>query len=619
MTRLGPTCRLVVAVLVVGGVVSVASVPAAAAGVDGGPAVADSDDPIPQTVAVTNAAGAGNVSVTVTYDPSFGSDGFVVDVGSLPGSVTVTGADGFERVGAETYRWNGGGTPSLSYTLAFENPRVVATSLDDPMSADPGGWALVDTSLVVPPLDGGRPVSTIRTVGPGFVTDSWVYLGGVETYTRSVSGETIVLVVPDAAAPVSRPETILTHLATTSREIDIGGRSDRVNVLALPSIGITTPWGGVTSGRDVIVRAGQPVATEPSVWAHEYAHTRQKFRTTPATRWLLEASADYVAGYETLHQDRLSYPAFRRQSTAKAFEDAVLADPSSWASPIVPYVKGERALAHLDEQIRRATGGERTLTDVIRRLNRYDRRVTLGVFYRVIARVSTRETAEEFGVFVQTPEYAPPPQNESNYVESISEDPDGDGLSNADEIENGTSPFAADTDGDTLPDVRELSVLGTDPTKRDTDGDGLRDAQELTAPETDPAMADSDGDGLSDARERDLATDPTGADTDGDGISDSREIDISTSPRYADTDGDGLSDDVESDRGTDPTAVDTDGDGLSDRAERAGVTEPTVADTDGDGYGDAAELDLGTDPTATTGRMRYLRTTVTAFVSGLLG
>jgi hypothetical protein len=58
------------------------------------------------------------------------------------------------------------------------------------------------------------------------------------------------------------------------------------------------------------------------------------------------------------------------------------------------------------------------------------------------------------------------------------EDPDADGLTNAEEAEHGTDPQNPDTDGDGLSDGEEIAA-GTDPLDPDTDGDGIPDGNEI--------------------------------------------------------------------------------------------------------------------------------------------
>ena len=79
-------------------------------------------------------------------------------------------------------------------------------------------------------------------------------------------------------------------------------------------------------------------------------------------------------------------------------------------------------------------------------------------------------------------------------------DPDGDGLTNAEEFGLGTDPLSADTDGDGIPDGEEVRI-GTSPIRAD-------------------AQDDPDGDGLSNLDEWRLGTGPLNPDTDGDGCPD---------------------------------------------------------------------------------------------------
>ncbi len=80
-------------------------------------------------------------------------------------------------------------------------------------------------------------------------------------------------------------------------------------------------------------------------------------------------------------------------------------------------------------------------------------------------------------------------------------DDDGDGLPNGWEVDHGLDPFRANAD-------------------EDPDGDGLTNAQEFSPYGTHPLVADTDGDGLNDGAEVALGTDPLNPDTDGDGIPD---------------------------------------------------------------------------------------------------
>ena len=112
-----------------------------------------------------------------------------------------------------------------------------------------------------------------------------------------------------------------------------------------------------------------------------------------------------------------------------------------------------------------------------------------------------------------------------------------------------------DGDSDGLQDWQELQI-GTSPAVADSDGDGVTDGDEVNGPNpSDPLVSDSDGDGLNDGVETlgQNPTDPKNSDTDGDGLSDGQEdanhngrVDaLETDPNKADSDGGGTSDGVE--------------------------------------------------------------------------
>ena len=467
----------------------------------------------------------GKITVTVRLRDVQVARRAVVHLESVSLNTTVVSADGFERTDGSSYQWDGTTPdPTLTYTIRLDNPTVVATSLEDPHAVDPGSWAMLDPSAGTPTFTGDIGTPRFETAGPGYVADTWVYVGPVTQYERTTGGETFVLVVPEAAATVSTPETILTQLGETSRNLSVGGRSDRIEILALPSDGIETPWGGTASGEEIIVRAGLPVTQMSSTWVHEYVHTRQEFRTTNQTEWLVEGSANYYGSHETLHQRRLAYDGFQAAITQDEFRSAKLSRPDTWSSEAVPYAKGQRVLAYLDVRIRAATGGERTLADVFRQLTRRNT-VTEEALYDVIATVVT-----DIRPVIDNAGHPPTPESPRQFVREPVADPDGDSVSNRLEAGNATHPFVRDSDDDGLSDGRELFSLGTNPTTADTDDDGRPDAAELSFPQTDPTNTDTDGDGLPDPRERQLGTDPTKTDTDGDGFGDRAEHAVGTDP-----------------------------------------------------------------------------------------
>jgi alpha-tubulin suppressor-like RCC1 family protein len=101
---------------------------------------------------------------------------------------------------------------------------------------------------------------------------------------------------------------------------------------------------------------------------------------------------------------------------------------------------------------------------------------------------------------------------------SATADPDGDGLSTAQERALGTDPWNADTNGDGIADGAAVRS-GRSATNPDMDGDGVPNAVER-ARGTDPFLADTDGDGVNDGADafpldptRSQAPQPTPGDT----------------------------------------------------------------------------------------------------------
>ena len=201
-------------------------------------------------------------------------------------------------------------------------------------------------------------------------------------------------------------------------------------------------------------------------------------------------------------------------------------------------------------------------------------------------------------------------------------DPDGDGLTNLQEWENGTDPNADDTDEDGIPDDWEIEY-GLDPTNStgadlDEDGDTLSALEEYLN-STAPNLTDTDGDGVWDGYEVHYGLNPldpgdAALDGDFDGLNNTAEFAAQTDPNLADTDWDGMPDGWEVEWGTHPLVDDGDDnpdeDGwdadrdlelspdeeLTNLEEYANGTDPLDDDTDGDGMDDGYEVFFGLDP-----------------------
>jgi gliding motility-associated-like protein len=212
---------------------------------------------------------------------------------------------------------------------------------------------------------------------------------------------------------------------------------------------------------------------------------------------------------------------------------------------------------------------------------------------------------------------------------SLNSDCDGDGVTNGQEVANGTNPsdpcsfilasqtltpsitwLNTDCDNDNSPNGEEVGN-GTNPLNPDSDGDGVIDGTEVsngTSP-LDPCSlilanqtvtpsitwlnTDCDNDNSPNGEEVGNGTNPLNPDSDGDGVIDGTEVSNGTSPLdpcslllasqtltpsitwlNSDCDNDGISNGEEVGSGTNPLNPDSDGDGVIDGTEVSNGTNP---------------------------------------------
>ena len=128
-------------------------------------------------------------------------------------------------------------------------------------------------------------------------------------------------------------------------------------------------------------------------------------------------------------------------------------------------------------------------------------------------------------------------------------DSDSDGLFDGDEVNMyGTNPTNRDSDSDGMSDGYEINNQ-LDPRSAtdallDKDGDGLTNLQEYQLG-TSASVLDSDGDGINDGDEFNQGLNPTDRDTDNDGIDDGKELLLGLNPLQRDSNSNGVIDGFE--------------------------------------------------------------------------
>lgn len=357
--------------------------------------------------------------------------GFEIDLGER---AALEEADGFETAGEGTYRWTEEtDEPSIRVRMPANQTGEVG-HIPEPVQfhdlSDGGeGYTFVDTGewgIVQVP---GISISARQTAevgfeeevvvdGPGATGGEIAFFGAVAEHERTTDGETIRLIVPEAAEAdlADDPEIIVDLLGWASERLDVGARSEEVFVVAVPP---TVDWGpqGVQVGDgNAWVVADSPLESPANVWLHEYVHTRQGYvdpetvGTTDETRWLVEAQAEYYAATLAFEKGLIEFEEFAHfleGGERSPYADGTLAQPDTWSHDRTDYVKGRLVYGEIDRGLRLATDGDRTAADVFRVLNAGEGRLT-GASYLELLEVAggeeVRSIAEEYTETDATPE-----------------------------------------------------------------------------------------------------------------------------------------------------------------------------------------------------------------------
>jgi hypothetical protein len=337
----------------------------------------------------------------------------------------------------------------------------------------------------------------------GFDTGSAAFVGEYTEYTHQDAGQQFHLIVPNGVDPEASRATIFETLTATAQRMPVGERDSDVYVVPL-ALGEDASEGGFLgqAGDRVMWVTAQDPGTGPSIYIHEYVHTRQTFTGAESSlQWYVEGSAQYLQYAIPLARGNGSVS--NAETSFAGDASAPLTKPEAWPSFGYQYDRGALAVALLNKQIIEATDGQQSVRVVFRGLNERAAdasRPLTGGDLRAVIRQETPVDANSWyrsyvdgtgDIDIESP-WA--------FVITPKGDPDADGVRNAREYQVGSHPFRSDTDGDGLDDGSELDA-GTDPTKADTDGDGLRDRTEIERG-LDPTKVDTDGDGTPDGEER---------------------------------------------------------------------------------------------------------------------
>lgn len=307
----------------------------------------------------------------------------------------ILNSSGLEPSGGRWVRWDGTtANPSITVRGAEISEDRLGTlyHVDD-------DWAVVPVPsfYVYYTKDGERRSyyardsrhATHEVDGVGTGASPVVYFGPYDEHTRHVDGQTLRLIIPEQVSLEDRPSEVLDSVADARRRLTGGDDDPEISMLVAPE---PVREGGYAGGKGFVVGTRDNVAPtvhEPNnVWIHEYVHTARSFDPGPQLEWFTEADAEYGAARTTYVQRAVTGRSADSHLRRGAVSTSVLADAATWVSPYVPYHEGAAVLYVLDWKIRDATGGERTLEDVVALMEQNEGEVTYLDFKAYVAEVA---------------------------------------------------------------------------------------------------------------------------------------------------------------------------------------------------------------------------------------
>jgi len=215
----------------------------------------------------------------------------------------------------------------------------------------------------------------------------WMLLGRFAAERRTVAGtELTIATAPGSGLDVPRAVKLYEQVMPRMAAL-LGPPPARLLVVSAPD----PMWRGGLSGEDsFFVNGGIPLRSsdKTSTYLHELFHVWQPFRPGPDGRWISEGLAEYYSLALQRDVGRLSPERFTRGIGLLARYGEWGVDLAHTRAPAALNNSAPFVLFRLDEEIRRATRGRRSLDDVVRALAAARGTVSTAAFTRTASRIA---------------------------------------------------------------------------------------------------------------------------------------------------------------------------------------------------------------------------------------